>query len=79
MHRYLRYDKIIKLDDCIEGRGSSSLYFWTFQWEFGKIQSAIVNQIPNVALLSSLKTIGDKGSLRQMTILHNSERCQHAP
>lgn len=55
----LSYDKIIKSVDCT-GSQRSSLYFWTLQWEFGKIQSIVVSHIPNVAMLSSLKADGDK-------------------
>lgn len=55
----LNCDKIIRSDDCI-GSPGSPLYFWTFQWELGKIQSAIVNQNFNVAVSSPLRAVGDK-------------------
>lgn len=51
--------KLIRSDDCI-GSPGSPLYFWTFQWELGKIRSAIVNQNFNVAVSSPLRAVGDK-------------------
>lgn len=43
----------------MESQGSL-LCFWTFQWEFRKIQSEIVSQFFNEAVSSTLKAIGDK-------------------
>lgn len=54
------------------------MYFWTLQWEFGKIQSAIVNQNFNVALPSPFKAVGNKEVIRKDNNTGQYQGCPRA-